>query len=254
VLRVCPLSVNRKTNEIVPVKILHVADFHFRLDWFAWLTSQAANYDAIAMAGDLLNQFDKTPAQVEQWSALLAEFPCSPKRPLLVCSGNHDVLPDLRTGTQTRSGAWLRDLSRPGLIVDEQIWPGTPSIGVVPWCGRAAVPWTWPKSADIVVVHAPPAGTALAVSPNSLRDDGDSEVSYAIWINNPRLVLSGHVHEPRKWYAHIADSLCLNPGCDLTAKIPQHIIIDTNAGRAEWHCPDGNRTESAYFKPINHKD
>ena len=236
------------------MKILHVADFHFRLDWFTWLASQAANYDAIALAGDLLNQFDKTPAQVERWSAQLAAFPCSPKRPLLVCSGNHDVLPDLRTGTQTRSGAWLRELSRPGLITDEQIWTGPLAIGVVPWCGRAAVPWTWPQSAEIVVVHAPPSGTVLAVSPNSLRDDGDPEVSDAIWENKPRLVLSGHVHAPKQWHQYIGDSLCLNPGCDLTAKIPQHIIIDTQTGRAEWHCPDENRTESAYFKPINHKD
>jgi Icc-related predicted phosphoesterase len=236
------------------MKILHVADFHFRLDWFDWLTSQAVNYDAIALAGDLLNQFDKTPAQVERWSAQLAAFPCSPNRPLMVCSGNHDVLPDLRTGTQTRSGAWLRELSRPGLIVDEEVWTGPLSIGVVPWCGRAAVPWTWPQSAEIVVVHAPPAGTALAVSPNSLRDDGDSKVSDAIWAHKPRLVLSGHVHAPKQWYAHIGDSLCLNPGCNLTDKIPQHIIIDTQTGRAEWHCPEENRTESAYFKPINHKD
>ena len=235
------------------MKILHVADFHFRLDWFAWLTSQAGNYDAIALAGDLLNQFDKTPAQVERLSALLAAFPSSPKRPLLVCSGNHDVLPDLRTGTQTRSGAWLRELSRPGLIVDEQIWTGPLAIGVVPWCGRTAVPWTWPNSAEIVVVHAPPSGTALAVAPNSLRDDGDPEVSDAILEHMPRLVLSGHVHEPQQWHQHIGDSLCLNPGCDLTARIPQHIIIDTKTGRAEWHCPEENRTESAYFKPINHK-
>ena len=229
------------------MRILHVSDLHLRLDWFAWVTAQAHQYDAIAISGDLLNQFDKTPSQVETWSSLLKAFPCSVARPLLICSGNHDVLPDIRNAKRLLSSAWLRDLSRPGLVVDEETWAGTPRIGVVPWCGRPQAPWTWPESAEIVVVHAPPAGTSLAVAPNSARDDGDPEVTDAIREYQPRLVLSGHVHEPQKWHTFLGRTLCLNPGCDPTAKLPQHIVIDTKAGWAEWHCPEESRSESVQF-------
>lgn len=233
------------------MKILHVADFHYRLDWFSWLTAQAPHYDAIVLAGDLLNQFDKSPGQIEAWSAYLAKFPCSLDRPLFVCSGNHDFFPSFRASARTWAGAqWLRDLGRSGLLVDGQIWPGPPAFGVMPWASQPGETWEWPEAVPIVVVHAPPSGTGLASSADSAGDDGDHEVRAAILDHSPRLVLSGHVHEPRNWHVQLGDTLCLNPGCDLTADQPQHIIIDTSLGQVEWRCPAEGRSESCDFTPF----
>ena len=236
------------------MKILHISDFHYRLPWFDWLVSQAPLFDGIVLAGDLLDQFNPAIGQIAEISRRLAAFPCTPTRPLFVCSGNHDTPPSgrgsLGAGKPGRSGDWLRALARPGLIVDEQTWPGPPVIGVAPWAGRPTAPWTWPEAAAIVVVHAPPAGTALSVGPGSARDDGDNEVRDAILDYSPRLVLSGHVHASRRWHATLGDTLCLNPGCDLGASIPRHIVIDTLLGFAEWHRANAEACERICFAPI----
>ena len=39
------------------MKLLHVADLHFRTRWFEWVAAQAPHYDAVCVAGDLLDMF-----------------------------------------------------------------------------------------------------------------------------------------------------------------------------------------------------
>ena len=49
-------SKSQKANAAV-VKILHVADLHFRQPWFEWVATQASQFDAGCIAGDLLNMW-----------------------------------------------------------------------------------------------------------------------------------------------------------------------------------------------------
>jgi hypothetical protein len=39
------------------MKLLHVANRHFRSHWFEWIAAQAQHYDAVCVAGDLLDMF-----------------------------------------------------------------------------------------------------------------------------------------------------------------------------------------------------
>jgi predicted MPP superfamily phosphohydrolase len=72
------------------MKILVSADLHYRSHWFHWLSEQAANFDLICIAGDLLDMFRDEPRmeqsrEVSRWIRGLAKATW-----VAVCSGNHD--------------------------------------------------------------------------------------------------------------------------------------------------------------------
>jgi Icc-related predicted phosphoesterase len=69
------------------MKLLLIADLHFRGDWFRWLLEQAPNYDLICIAGDLLDMFDKKPTreQAREVTVLIKEL--ADIVPVAVCSG-----------------------------------------------------------------------------------------------------------------------------------------------------------------------
>lgn len=46
----------------------------------------------------------------------------------------------------------------------------------------------------------------------------------------PRLALSGHVHDPESWHAHIGRTWSLNPGCAEGKNVPNHIVLDLERG------------------------
>ena len=72
------------------MKLLLTADLHFRVDWFRWLIGQAANYDLVCIAGDLLDMFEakSTREQAREVTRLIREL--ADIVPVAVCSGNHD--------------------------------------------------------------------------------------------------------------------------------------------------------------------
>jgi len=208
------------------MRILHVADLHQHRGWFAWVKQQAPQYDAVVIAGDLLNIFDrfqlKLPEQIKWTMEWLREFPV----PLFVCSGNHDFFARSMGNERFSEAVWLRRCARPNLWVDGQ----TAELGGLRW---AVLSWgwrEWPEGADVVVVHAPPTNTAIAVE--GRRDVGDPEVYAGIVEHGPRLVLSGHVHEAPHCHARIGSTDCFNPGCDFTSEVPAHVVIDTISGTA----------------------
>jgi predicted phosphodiesterase len=72
------------------MRILHVTDFHFNKRWFDWLAAEAPDCDLICHTGDFLDVFANVPVpvQIRQVSRWLARV----RRPMVFCSGNHDVL------------------------------------------------------------------------------------------------------------------------------------------------------------------
>jgi len=100
-----------------PEKILVVSDLHYRLPQFDWLTTQTGAFDLIILAGDMLQL--KSTVDPDTQAAVVEEYfrKICRKVPLIVCSGNHDIIDD---GTGERSAEWLTDLDIPNLTVDWQ--------------------------------------------------------------------------------------------------------------------------------------
>ena len=94
------------------MRILAVSDLHFGLKQFDWVATQADAYDAIVIAGDLLDiaghlDLDAQITVVEKYLHAMAA-----KTRLLVCSGNHDG--DARNAAQEYTAAWLQRVRAAG--------------------------------------------------------------------------------------------------------------------------------------------
>ncbi len=200
--------------------ILHVTDFHFNKSWFDWLLHRAPAHDLAVMSGDMLDLASATPhrkqiAWVADW---FADYP----RPLCVASGNHDLewSDELERWTPAY---WLRRIGNPNVWTDGQRveFNGTSILSI----GCA----TRPKggNADIWVVHAAPA-ESLVTARSRGGDGGDPDMVSAVRRYSPRLVLSGHVHDPLHWREQERDTLLLNPGRNAEADVPNHILVDTD--------------------------
>lgn len=200
--------------------ILHVTDFHFNKRWFDWLLHRAPAHDLAVFSGDFLDLASATPQrrQIAWVSDWLADFP----RPLCVASGNHDL--EWHDETERWMPAyWLRNIANPNVWVDGQrvALDGTSVLNI----GCA----TRPKGgdADIWVVHAAPAGMLVTARANG-GDGGDPDLNAAVRRHAPRLVFSGHVHNPQHWRHHDQGTLFLNPGFDAHADVPNHILVRTD--------------------------
>jgi Icc-related predicted phosphoesterase len=85
----------------------------------------------------------------------------------------------------------------------------------------------------VVLVHAPPLATPI--SSDLGREVGDPDVAVAVRQLPPgSLVLSGHIHDPRRWHARLGGTWCFNPGVDRSAEVPNHIVIDTGGKEATF--------------------
>ena len=200
--------------------ILHVTDFHFNKRWFDWLLSNAPANDLVVMSGDLLDLAAATPhrKQIEWVSAWFKDY----SRPICVCSGNHDLQWNSESERWTPA-YWLRDLANPKVWSDGQCVTlnglSVLNIGCT----------TRPKGseADVWVVHAPPTNTLVSARATG-GDGGDSDLVAPVKRYAPRLVLSGHVHNPIHWAEHGEQTLYLNPGHNADAAFPNHILIQTD--------------------------
>lgn len=217
--------------------ILHVSDFHFNQHWFDWLLHRAPPHDLVVLSGDLLDHAVATPQrrQIEWVTAWLNAFP----RPLCVCSGNHDLEWDGLTDRWTPA-YWLRGISNPLVRTDGQRLE-MEGLSVLSFGATAQ-----PKGgvADAWVVHAAPSDTLVATHITG-TDWGDPDLGPAVRHHAPRLLFSGHVHTPRHWRELRRGTLFLNPGRDVGAPFPNHILVETDtmhcrfvsAGREETFTP-----------------
>ncbi len=200
--------------------ILHVTDFHFNKRWFDWLLHRAPSHDLLAMSGDMLNLSDATPhrKQIAWVSDWINDYP----RPMCICSGNHDLEWDSETDRWTPA-YWLRDLANPRVWTDGQRveLDGVSILNI--GCT------TRPKGgeADIWVVHAPPTKTLVAARAQG-GDGGDPDLVAPVRHHAPRLVLSGHVHDPLHWREYAEPTLFLNPGRRVDAEFPNHVLVRTD--------------------------
>lgn len=224
------------------MKILHLADLHLNSGWLDWVAAEAQRFDLIVLAGDLLNAFsDRSMVdQVNTVSKRLIQLDC----PTVICSGNHDYWmksPRVKGEDRDAEGAWIKRLKGQGKIigVDGDVinfqpkysddapmkillngWLQTPDLG---------------EDVDIIVTHAPPSGCHCSVGAEGY-DVGDPDLWPALQYHSPKLILSGHIHQPYRyvcsWPPVQPQSLILVAGTRDQDKSPSHWIIDTTLGRA----------------------
>lgn len=224
------------------MRYLLASDLHYQLPQLDWIAEQAAEFDAVVLAGDHLDISGRVDlaAQVTMMTAFLARL--SDETAVIVDSGNHDLTSRNDEGEKT--AAWIHQL-------DDRIVTDGQSVRIGPdlvssclwWEGpvtRAAVEaqlardesqrpddglWIW-------VYHSPP--DASPTSWSGTRHFGDDTLNALIERHRPELVLSGHVHEAPvrpggSWHDRIGETLVLNAGRQ-PGPIPAHAIIDTGTG------------------------
>lgn len=237
------------------MRILVASDLHYRLPHYDWLVEAAAGVDVVALPGDLADVRSQVPHEVQivvlaNYLRMLAE-----KTVVVAASGNHDLDGPGPHGEQV--AGWLAATSHERLYVDGSSvdlddtrftacawWDGPVTREeVAAQLAAAAVDrparWVW-------VYHAPPAGTPLVTDGRRTFPDED----LAAWIAElqPDIVLCGHIHqapwaEGGSWHARIGRTWVFNPGKGL-GPVPAHVLIDTEAGVAEWSAADDAGTVS----------
>ncbi len=235
------------------MKILLVADIHYSLKQYDWILSAAEDFDAVCIAGDLLEIASAVPveAQVVVVRAYLEEL--AKRTRLLVCSGNHDLTDE--DGGGERVAPWVAELSEIDVVSDgESRRVGGVLFSVLPWWDgpetRARIaaqlardaeprtePWIW-------LHHAPPEGSATAWG--GTRAYGDAALAGWIAQHRPTAVLSGHVHhapfvEAGSWADRIGDTWVFNMGQQL-GPAPAHIILNIAEDEALWFSLEGRQS------------
>lgn len=233
------------------MKLLLVADLHYTLRQWDWVLRTFEHFDAVVIAGDLLDLGSIVPLEtqilvVEKYLQRLTG-----QVPLLVSSGNHDLLPDQDGVLQMAD--WIRDLEGSMLHSDGAgVEFGGSYFSILPWweseedlervgkqlaeqAGEAAGrQWIW-------VYHAPPAESRVAW--DGRKDFGDRELIGLVDKYRPAMVLGGHIHNAPfhargSWIDEIDGCFFFNGGRQIGGQ-PTFTVIDTDEGRAVWSSLEG---------------
>jgi DNA repair exonuclease SbcCD nuclease subunit len=86
------------------VRILAVADLHYRLRQFDWLLATASSVDAVIIAGDLLDVRSPVALDVQAVAVQAALRRLVEVTVLFAASGNHDLDGRMRRGSGRRAG------------------------------------------------------------------------------------------------------------------------------------------------------
>jgi Icc-related predicted phosphoesterase len=233
------------------MRMLFVADLHYMLRQFDWLTANAGQYDLVIIGGDLLDlgselDFDIQIVVVEKYLHRIRQ-----KTRLLVSSGNHDG--DSRNAANESFAEWLLLSRADGLFVDgDSAVLGDTRVTACPWwdgpvsraelehlltreASQNAGRWLWSH-------HAPP--DRARVSWAGKRFLGDPFLREWIGRFGPDLVLSGHIHNAPfyppegSWIDRIGKTWVFNPGRQI-GPCPAYIGLDLEAMTAEWISIEG---------------
>ena len=231
------------------MKLLFVADLHYTLKQFDWLTAQASGCDAIIIGGDLLDlgsalEIDIQIVVIEKYLRRLRELTL-----VIVSSGNHDG--DGRDAAGESRARWLGDVKSERLHVDgESIDFAGMRITICPWwdgpvsCAEveeqlsAAIPppdtpWLW-------VYHAAPEGP---LSWTGKQFAGDATLTEWIGRFSPRIVLSGHIHnapfyEMGACSDRVGQTWAFNPGRQI-GPCPTALLLDLEQQEVTWYSDAG---------------
>lgn len=197
------------------MKILHTTDLHFNKKWFDWIEQQQSSFDVCCITGDFLesSKEETLQEQIEWITNWMKRF----KKPLFVCSGNHDI-------EEFENEDWLCKI--PHIYSDN-------SIKTIDGVKFGCVPYIAPDflefdECDVILYHLPPANTKTATHKTTNVDWGDKEVARLLQkkILRPKVLLCGHMHYPIDTTDTVSKSMIYNPGVDKTKEIPNHFIVE----------------------------
>ncbi|MBF0266639.1 MAG: metallophosphoesterase [Gammaproteobacteria bacterium] len=234
------------------LKLLHISDLHNHKPYFDWILNQSGNYDALCITGDfigateLITVFEPLEQQIEFVTSWLEAL----TKPTFICSGNHDddidnralILEDDEFNFDSSiddhaddnwyvddilsepSETWLTKINNPYVFSDNQIHKlqGI-KFGMVPYAYEGSLSRFY--DCDVLLHHEPPAKTETSCDKNGDWGNQDLKIVLANKIIQPKIVLSGHVHKPKKRQTKIHQTTIYNPGTDFKRQIPLHHLI-----------------------------
>lgn len=246
------------------MKFLITSDLHGREDWYFWLLGQSSLYDALIVAGDLLDMSNEPTEQIAKlwnWTLMVKQ-----KTTLLVCDGNHDfnsrAFEWVDVPIFTGNPAWHHFAAAAqsaehwmDVLTEDEVMIGSGVTAALPKLGGAIVTslyddnrsnhvnsGLWEEGAMLrrksqgaawfVLHHRPPKG---------LLGDAESaspDLEELIDEYQPRAVFCGHDHQSPFRKATCAEvfglSAVFNPGWKQKTAIPCHILLDTRTMKYEW--------------------
>jgi len=235
------------------MKLLAVGDIHYNLKQFDWLLAVAPKYDALIIAGDLLDiasylDLDSQIIVVEKYLDRLSKL-----AQLIVCSGNHDG--DTKNSDNEFVANWLSCPKNRTIVGDyNSITIGDWHFSVCPWWDgpttRQAVKVFLEAEASkvqskwFVIHHAPPSNSPISWT--GKRDLGDTDLRDFILDHKPNIVLSGHIHNaPFRnggcWYDHIGKTWAFNGGRQI-GELPAYLAFDLDADLVQWESLAGSES------------
>ena len=241
------------------MRLILTSDLHRDGGKLLWLLEEAPPYDALLIAGDMLDIFSKTSFPEQTSGALRTRqaFINSGKS-IAWCSGNHDFSPDGKAPISGASPMWMREqpstetqlgdgesrlLAAGGerIVVTTIPWKAQECSGIT---GRLlsegkqlrsenGVPW-------IILYHEPPQGTPLAASSDT---SGGTFSRRLIEEAKPEFSLHGHIHTAPmvpggSWMGRIETTVCFNAGQSLAGEPLHYVLLDLRwpgNWTAEWH-------------------
>jgi len=226
------------------VKVIHLSDLHFNQSIFHWVKERESTFDVICLTGDFLDLSNKALLSPQDQVEWIISFLNSLDKPVLLCSGNHDVvegdvndislenlfnIDGMESGYEIEQDtsdeySWLRDASIDGGYLDGFVGEIDGIIfGCMPYLAENFRRY---RDCDVLLRHVPPSKTKVSVG-----DDGDygcevfaAEIKYGQL--RPKYVLCGHIHQPTSQVDELCGVKLLNPGFGFKGGEPKHILFE----------------------------
>lgn len=197
------------------LKIFHSTDLHFNKHWFEWIKSQEKDYDVFCLTGDFLDdsKVETLTEQIDWVSNWMKQL----KKPLFVCSGNHDI-------EELDNEDWLNKILN--IYSDNSIKRiNGIKFGCIPYIAPDFLEF---DECDVILYHIPPAKTKTSIHENTNVDWGDKEFHRILEkrIISPKIALCGHLHHPLNIKDKINDTKIYNVGSNKHSLVPNFTILE----------------------------
>jgi Icc-related predicted phosphoesterase len=229
------------------VRYLVASDLHYALPQLDWIATQAADFDAVVLAGDHLDVAGRAElhAQIVMFTALFARL--ADRTTVIANSGNHDLT--ARRDDGEKAATWFADLD-PRVARDGScLRVGSDLVSACAWWEGPATRGELEAQLDrdaalrpddglwIWAYHSPPDASPTAWG--GKRHFGDDVLNRLAERHRPDVVLTGHVHDAPfrapegSWHDRLGTTLVLNAGRQ-PGPVPAHLVLDSAAREVRW--------------------